>query len=101
MSSTDQSPSQLLDSVNFSSSLQPRLLHRTTSVPLLPMSQPVTELKFVWGTIDSVNFIYSLDVAYCEVMHWIQNSFIMPWGSAGHTFVSKLARWVSLITEME
>ena len=65
------------------------------------MFQPVTEMKFVWGTIDSVDFIYSLDVAYCEVMHWIQNSFLMPWSSAGSTFVSKLARWVSLITGME
>ena len=68
----DLPPSQLLDS--------------------LPLYLPVTEPKFVWGTINSVSFIHSLDTAYCEVRHWIWNSFMMPRNSAGRAFVSKLAR---------
>ena len=58
----------------------------------LPMFPPVAELKFVWGTMDSVSFIHALDGVCCEVRHWIQNSFMVPWSSAGRAFVSELAR---------
>ena len=71
MPSADLSPSLLLDS--------------------LPMYSPVAESKFVWGTTDLVSFIHSLDAAYCEVKHWIRNSFMMPRSSAGRAFVSELA----------
>ena len=70
--SADLPPSQLLDS--------------------LPMYPPVAESKFVWGTTDSVSFIRSLDAAYCEVRHWIRNSFMVPRSSADRAFVSELAR---------
>ena len=56
------------------------------------MYPPVADSKFVWGTTDSVSFIHSLDAAYCEVRHWIRNSFMMPQSSARRAFVSKLAR---------
>ena len=56
------------------------------------MYPPVAESKFVWGTTDSVSFIRSLDAAYCEVRHWIRNSFVVPRSSAGRAFVSELAR---------
>ena len=58
----------------------------------LPSYPPVAKPKFVWGTIDSVSFIHSLDAAYCEVRHWIRNSFMVPRSSAGRAFVSELAR---------
>ena len=63
------------------------------------MFQPVAEPKFVWGTIDSVSCIQSLDVTYCEVTHCIRNSFIVPQSSAGRAFVSKLARLFYSVSE--
>ena len=59
----------------------------------LPMYPPVADPKFVWGTIDSVSFIRSLDATYtCKVKHWIRNSFMVPQSSTGRAFVSELAR---------
>ena len=53
-------------------------LDQTTPVPQLPTFQPVAEPKFVWGAIDSVTFIHSLDAHCCKVTHWVKNSFKVP-----------------------
>ena len=90
--STDLVPSQSLDPVDLPSSVQPPLLDHTTSDFHLSTFQPVTEPTFVWGTMDSANFIHSLDAAYSDVTHWIKNCFVVPRCSAGRAFVSELAR---------
>ena len=90
--STDLVPSQSLDPVDLPSSVQPPLLDHTTSDFQLPTFQPVAEPTFVWGTMDSANFIHSLDAAYSDVTHWIKNCFVVPRCSAGRAFVSELAR---------
>ena len=67
------------------------MLDHTTSDFQLPTFQAVAEPTFVWGTMDSVNFIHSLDATYCDVIHWIKNYFVVPRCSAGRDFVSELA----------
>ena len=58
----------------------------------LSMFPPIAEPKFVWGTIDSFSFIHCQNTAYCEVRHWVRNSFMVHRCSASRTFVSKLVR---------
>ena len=38
--------------------------------------------------MDSVSFIHSLDVPYCEVTHWLKNNFEVLQSSAGRAFVN-------------
>ena len=77
-SSNDQSAQQYFDyDIVPSADRTPfQLLHS------LPMFPPIAEPKFVWGTIDSFSFIHCLNTTYCEVRHWVRNSFMVPQCSA-------------------
>ena len=52
------------------------------------MADPV----FTWGECDSVYFVNKLNAAYKEAVHWRPNLFKVPYGKAGKSFVSELAR---------
>ena len=49
------------------------------------------EPTFTWGPCVSVTFINSLNT-YSKVVHWRPNLFKVPFGKAGKSFVSELAR---------
>ena len=49
------------------------------------MSTPI----FTWGELDSTSFTNS---ANDEAVHWKMNLFRVPYGKAGKSFVSELAR---------
>ena len=74
---------------------------RPGSLPSPPSSGPTIELPqftpmanpiFTWGSHSSESFIHSLNATYAEVVHWKINSFKVPQGSVGKSFVSELAR---------
>ena len=52
------------------------------------MADPV----FTWGEHDSEQFIDILNSAYVEAVHWKLNLFKVPYGKAGKSFISELAR---------
>ena len=58
----------------------------------LPSFSPAAEPTFTWGSYDSATFIHSLNAIYDEVVHWKLNLFKVPYGKAGKSFVSELAR---------
>lgn len=47
---------------------------------------------FIWGEYDSEHFTNTLNTAYAEAVHWKMNPFKVPYGKAGKSFVSELAR---------
>ena len=47
---------------------------------------------FTWGEYDSEHFTDTLNAAYAEAVHWKMNLFKVPYGKAGKSFVSELAR---------
>ena len=50
------------------------------------------EPSFMWGEIDGITFTNNLNSAYEEIMKWRRNIFRIPYGHAGKSFVSELAR---------
>ena len=52
------------------------------------MADPV----FTWGELDSTQFTDNLNAAFAEAVHWKMNLFKVPYGKAGKSFVSELAR---------
>ena len=60
--------------------------------PELPTFSPVADAFFSWGPLDSSTFVQLLNAAYDEVVHWKPNLFRVPYGKAGKSFVSELAR---------
>ena len=76
-----------------SASLPPTTESPTTeSSPELPNCMPIVDPTFTWGCHESTTFITSLNAAYNEVVHWRPNLFRVPYGKAGKSFVSELAR---------
>ena len=71
---------------NESSSLSP------APMPVLPPYDPMREQDFTWGNTDSSSFCKSIKAVYEEVTHWRKNSFQVPFGNAGKSFVAELAR---------
>ena len=58
----------------------------------LPQFTPMANPIFTWGSHSSESFNHSLNATYAEVVHWKMNSFRVPQGSVGKSFVSELAR---------
>ena len=63
-----------------------------TCDPELPNCMPIVDPTFTWSCHKSTTFITSLNAAYNEVVHWRPNLFRVPYGKAGKSFVSELAR---------
>lgn len=59
---------------------------------MLPQFTPIADPVCTWGEYDSEHFSDSLNAAYAEVVHWKINYFKVPYGKAGKSFVSELAR---------
>lgn len=53
---------------------------------------PLEKASFVWGSMDGHTFKSKICEAYEEVIHWIPNLFIPPFGASGTKFVQELAR---------
>ena len=60
--------------------------------PVLPRFTPMADPVFTWGEQDSTQFTDTLNAAYAEAVHWKMNLFKFPYGKAGRSFVSELAR---------
>ena len=84
--------SQPPNSDNFLSSVDHPPSDQDIPAPKLPTFLPVAEPRFVWGTMDSISFIHSLDITYHEVTHWVKNSFKVPRSSVGKDFVSEIVK---------
>ncbi len=65
-------------------------LHPTQ--PSLPDYLPVSSPSFTWGTVSGPDFCTLLEDTYLEVTHWRRNSFSIPYGKAGRSFVNELTR---------
>lgn len=52
----------------------------------------VSQQLFTWGNLPGPEFTKLLDTVYKEVVHWRRNSFSVPLGRAGRTFVGELSR---------
>ena len=63
----------------------------TATVPrrLLPDQQP---LNFHWGEHSGEAILDVINSSYEEVIHWKLNLFLVPFGSAGTSFVKEVAR---------
>ena len=48
--------------------------------------------SFSWGEYDSTFLTHALNEAYSEIVDWRKNTFPVPFGNAGKSFVSKLGR---------
>ncbi|MCG8625031.1 MAG: hypothetical protein MJE68_23905, partial [Proteobacteria bacterium] len=62
------------------------------NVPELPQFTAMADPVFTWGECDSVYFVNKLNAAYKEAVHWRPNLFKVPYGKAGKSFISELAR---------
>ena len=51
-----------------------------------------TQLDFTWGDVSSTVFCQQVTAAYCEVMHWRRNIFLVPTGKAGTAFIKELTK---------
>ena len=60
--------------------------------PTLPQFTPMADPVFTWGELDSTQFTDNLNAAFAEAVHWKMNVFRVPYGKAGKSFVSELAR---------
>ena len=65
---------------------------RTVYVPDLPPFRESSTRNFTWGSLDGDDFANVLHSAYCEVVHWRRNLFLVPSGSIGKKFVRELTR---------
>ena len=54
--------------------------HSNPCPPQLPAFQPMHTPDFSWGTHNADDFIYELEAAYSEVVHWKLNSFLVRLG---------------------
>lgn len=57
-----------------------------------PCYNPVSPPNFTWGSLSGTEFQLQVNHAYSEVVHWKQNLFRVPSGTAGNKFVSELTR---------
>ena len=60
--------------------------------PMLPQFTSMADPVFTWGEHDATQFTDTANAAYTEAVHWRMNIFMVPYGKAGKTFVSELAR---------
>ena len=60
--------------------------------PSLPVFEPMQSPTFTWGERDAVSVISTISSAYSEVVGWKKQLFPIPWGNAGSSFISELAR---------
>ena len=56
---------------------------------------PVANPTFMWGSLSADVFTSTLDSIYSKVVHWRRNTFVVPYGKAGSSFVSELSRLFS------
>ena len=87
------SPVLLQPSKAISTPLQPATEHNTIS-PTAP-SKSLTDLwplSFSWGEHSGKAFYDAINYSYEEVVHWKPNIFLVPFGSAGTSFVKELTR---------
>ena len=52
----------------------------------------MADAVFTWGEYDAKHFIDTLNNAYNKAVYWKMNLFKVPYGKAGMSFVSELAR---------
>ncbi len=58
---------------------------------LLPPASQMANPSFVWGDHNSTSIIQSLNTAYSEAVHWRKNTFLVPLGNPGRSFVFELS----------
>ncbi len=97
------SPEQCSPNPGTAHTTTPEPAHRNanppSSLPRLPNFIPTEEPCFSWGSLDSESFIHSLAATYAEVVHWRRNCFKVPFGNAGKSFVTELARLFKAFAE--
>ena len=64
----------------------------------LPDFNHMANPEFIWGELESTSFTKSLESAYKETVHWRKNSFRIPQGKAGKSFIYELARLFQAFT---
>ena len=68
----------------------------TNSTPLSPVPSIQTPeqqpLNFSWGVYSGKDIFDEINSAYEEIIHWIPNLFLVPFGSTGTSFVKEVAR---------
>ena len=62
------------------------------TIPDLPPFIKSSTKDFIWGCLNGDDFACAIHSAYCEVVHWRRNLFLVPSGSVGKAFVRELTR---------
>ena len=57
----------------------------------LPTPEPLADPVFSWGILNANSFVDGITSAYAETIHWRRNTFPVPCGSSGKSFVRELA----------
>ena len=89
---SNRTPETLLTVETPSTSQSPKQSSPVRTVPALPQFTDMADPVFTWGEYDAEQFTESLNAAYAEAVHWKINLFKVPYGKAGKSFVSELAR---------
>ena len=59
---------------------------------MLSQTNLVADPVFTWGEYDAIQFTAALNTAFAEAVHWKINLFKVPYGKAGKSFVTEIAR---------
>ena len=62
------------------------------TIPDLPPFIKSSAKDFIWGCLNGDDFACAIHSAYCEVVHWRRNLFLVQSGSVGKAFVRELTR---------
>jgi len=62
------------------------------AVPSLPSYRESSAADFTWGDMNGLDFVDAIHCAYCEIVHWRRNVFLVPSGATGKEFVKELTR---------
>jgi len=72
---------------------EPFVCSMCSSSPTLPSYTPTNPPNFLWGSsVEGKEFCERITSAYDIVVHWRQNLFMVPFGSAGKEFVIELSK---------
>ena len=58
---------------------------------VLPSFSTLCDPNFSWGGVDACTFMNRISSAYDEVGQWRRNTFLMPSGNVGRSFVDEFA----------
>ena len=62
------------------------------AIPDLPPFRESLTGNFTWGELSGTDFTTTVRNAYCEVVHWRRNLFLVPSGAIGRQCVRELTR---------